>query len=192
MATFDDGKTGFSLGTNIWGGDKGMSEFNQRTGVMAFRSGDFKFTYENDGFPFGFLNKNETKEARFSPRLGDGQDRYRSAAASLSIGEFGAGFNIFTGDRDQENETKGQSLIDSNGKLFKHGYANEVGTPYRLGAGYISYQGFRAGINSERHISYPIQARFAHGVLPQGGFPIINYNTSAFFQYHTVNNFTSW
>ena len=51
MATFDDGRSGFSLGTNIWGGDKGMSEFNQRTGMIGLHFGDFRATYENDGAP---------------------------------------------------------------------------------------------------------------------------------------------
>lgn len=187
LMAYDDGKTGVSLGSNFWSGD-----FQQRTGVLGARSGDFKFTYENDGFPFGFLKKDGKTSTLLSPRLGDGQDRYRSAAASIAIGNISAGFNIFTGDRDQTRPESGLSLTDSNGKLFKHGYANEVGFPYRLGAGYINYGCYRAGINSERYISYPIQARFAHGILPQGGFPIINYSTSAYFQTQTSNIFTSW
>lgn len=187
LASYDDGKTGFSLGTNFWSGD-----FAQRTGVVGFRSGDFRFSYKNDGFPFGFLKKDGMSSTALSPRLGDGQDRYRSAALSVGLGDVSAGCNIFTGDRDQTRSESGLSLRDSNGKLFKHGYANEVGTPYRLGAGYISYGNYRAGINSERFISYPVQARFAHGVLPQGAFPIINYSTSGYSQLRTSNKFTSW
>ena len=82
LMAYDDGKTGFSLGTNIWSGD-----FAQRTGVLGFRSGDFRFTYENDGAPFG------------KSGIGDGNDRYRTAAVSMSVGEFSAGFNLFTGSR---------------------------------------------------------------------------------------------
>ncbi len=124
--------------------------------------------------------------------LGDGQDRFRTAALNLSVGEFGIGFNIFTGNRDQTNEKKGMSLTDSNGKLFPRGYVNEVGTPYRLGAGYVSYGNYRTGINSERYISYPIQARAAHGISPQGGFQIMNYTSSSYHQLRTSNIFTTW
>ena len=44
MASWDDGKLGLSLGTNIWKGD-----FEQRTGVIGLHSGDFRMMYENDG-----------------------------------------------------------------------------------------------------------------------------------------------
>jgi len=37
MISWDDGTTGVSLGTNTWSGD-----FSQRTGMIGFRSGDFR------------------------------------------------------------------------------------------------------------------------------------------------------
>ena len=60
-----------SLGTNVFRGLGGMSEFKQRTGILSFRSGDFSASYENDGTPF--------------PKLGlsDGNDSYRTAAVYL-------------------------------------------------------------------------------------------------------------
>ena len=62
-----------------------MEKFDQQTGIIGVRSGDFKFSYENDGAPFG----------KYFP-LGDGGDRYRTAALSLSLGDFSVGFNLFT------------------------------------------------------------------------------------------------
>ena len=124
-----------------------------------------------------------------------GGDSNRSAALSIGIGDFSAGFNIFTGKRVYKGETNGSftdPLTDSNGRYFPRGYVNEVGTPHRLGAGYFAYKNYKLGINSERYISYPVQARFAHGLSPQGGFPIIDYSTRPYFQYQTKNPFSSW
>lgn len=93
MSGFDDGKTGFSLGTNFWGGMKGIDgeSLNQRTGILKLRSGDFNFQYENDGTPFQYVG------------LGDGGDSHRTAAARIGVGEFGAGFNLFTGHRPKSS-----------------------------------------------------------------------------------------
>lgn len=66
-------KTGFSLGTNFWSG--GVTDGNsQQTGVLKFRSGDFRFQYENDETPFQKIG------------LADGGDSHRTAAASIGIG----------------------------------------------------------------------------------------------------------
>lgn len=46
LASYDDGKTGLSLGTNFWSGTKGMEELKQRSSLMSFKSGDFSFSYE--------------------------------------------------------------------------------------------------------------------------------------------------
>lgn len=59
MVNYDNGKTGFSLGTNFWGGGV-TDKKTQRTGMIGFRSGDFNIHYENDGSIFG---------------LGDGGDK---------------------------------------------------------------------------------------------------------------------
>jgi hypothetical protein len=92
MAGWDDGDTGVSLGINIWRGTDGMKEVGQQTGVVGFRSGDFSMTYENDGNPFD-------KKAVLGGILGDGHDRWRTAAMTFNIGDFHAGFNLFTGER---------------------------------------------------------------------------------------------
>lgn len=70
MVNYDDGKTGFSLGTNFWGG--GVTDGNrQRTSILSFRSGDFGFSYENDGSPFNYAGKmlsNDTDIQRITAR----------------------------------------------------------------------------------------------------------------------------
>ena len=174
---YDDGKTGFSLYSTYYTNVDGVGK--QRIGGLGFRSGDFRFRYENDGTPFG-------------GNLGDGGDSYRTAAVSIGIGDFSAGFNIFTGKRDYSGENTTPITDYSNGKYYPRGYVNEVGTPYRLGAGYFGYKNYKFGINSERYISYPIQARFAHGLSPQGGFRVIDYSTRPYFQYQTKNPFSLW
>ena len=75
MATFDDGKTGFSLGTNDWKGTAGMETFSQRTGMIGLHFGDFRATYENDGAPrcrtnpFVWFVDNKTKISIFTIKI---------------------------------------------------------------------------------------------------------------------------
>ena len=76
----------------VWSGEGSMKEFKQVTGIGRFRSGGFNFTYENDGTPFG-------KQGR-KVNLGDVNDSHRTAAVTIGIGKFKAGFNLFTGFRD--------------------------------------------------------------------------------------------
>ncbi|MCF6348613.1 MAG: polymorphic toxin type 23 domain-containing protein [Flavobacteriaceae bacterium] len=118
---------------------------------MGFRSGDFNIQHENDFF-------------------GDGEDRLRTASLRVSVGDFSVGFNLFTGRRD----IKGESRLPTNttgeyGKIFKNGFANEQGTPYRLGALTFGYRGYRIGVNSE-HIRHAIQTRFIHDLIGDRAF----------------------
>ena len=192
MATYDDGKTGFSLGTNIWGGAGGMEEFNQRTGVIGIHSGDFRFNYENDGAPF---NKIKT---------GDGNDSYRTAAASIGIGKYSVGFNLFTGKRQDYSGDKvevdralalgkGNSLGDFNERM-PNGFVKEEGPQYRFGGLYISDGSSRIGIDSDRWVRHPIQDHFAHNWIgeTQPGFRSLSNSIVPYFQYQTSNSFTSW
>ena len=48
MITYSNSSFSMSLGTNIWSGMHA-----QRTGIVSFQKGDFSFSYENDGAPFG-------------------------------------------------------------------------------------------------------------------------------------------
>lgn len=190
LASWNDGKTGVSLGTNFWQGG-----FNQRTGVLGLSSGKFSMTYENDGSPFGGT-------------LGDGQDRRRTAAMTLTAGEFSAGFNIFTGDRILGGEANVKADRGFFGRVFNKipigtdgGYganlpycaAIERGIKHRAGIAYLSFRNYRAGLNSYRYIGHPIQNIGAHYYAsPQVGFPSLSNNIYPYFQYKTANIFTSW
>ncbi|WP_396178415.1 polymorphic toxin type 23 domain-containing protein [Flavobacterium sp.] len=196
LVSYDDGKTGLTLGTNFWEGDLG-----QRTGLIGIQSGKFKAMYENDG-GFGI------KQAG----LGDRGDSYRTAALNLSFGDYAAGFNLMTGNRSLENQAAEEKIItgykrngkpklenptynpelrDNYNRKFRHGYVNETGTKYRLGALSVGYKGFRAGVNSE-HVRHAIQNRFIHNGIKDRGFENLSWNWNSYFQYKTPNMFTSW
>jgi len=169
MASWDGGTTGVSLGTNAWLGD-----FSQRTGMIGFRSGDFKIMYENDG-GVGIKHLG----------LGDRGDSFRAAALNIGIGDFTAGFNLFTGrrslkDQEKEKETmvinsKGNlvnpivNIVDCYGANYKRGYVNEMGVKHRLGALTLGYGGFRVGANSEK-VRHAIQDVVIHGLIKDCGF----------------------
>lgn len=198
LAAYDDGKTGFSLGTNWWSGSLsgGNDGFNQRTGVVGFRSGEFRLRYENDG---GAIIKHLG--------LGDRGDSYRTASLQLSAGDFSVGFQLFTGYRGLDNQKEEGKIINSKGKLvnptydpqlrgsfgrkYKHGFVNETGTPYRLGALSFGYKGYRIGVNSE-HVRHAIQNRFIHGLIKDRGFRNMSWNWQSYAQYRTPNMFTAW
>ena len=182
-----------------------MTGFPQQTGIIRLASGDFSLTYENDGSPFGGLG------------LGDNNDRWRTAAMTISIGNFHAGFNLFTGERNKDsyynigdsyqlgNEEipydywqmskygKGDYLEGAYGERYTHGLVKETGPQYRLGAAYIGWGNYRIGINSE-WVRHGIQNVLAHRwISPQPAFLMLS-NTwkNPYFQYQTRNQFTSW
>lgn len=193
LAVYDDGRTGVSLGTNFWSGTNGMKEFEQQTGSLGLHFGDFRAFYENDGKPFSVIS-------------GDGNDQYRTAALSLSVGAFSAGFNLFTGQRGKEsyyNEKSGNwdgikgeigpSKSGKYGEYYKNGLVNERGTPYRMGAAYFSYKSYRIGTNSE-WIRHAIQNVAIHGtfIANQRMFEMQSGDWKGYSQYKTSNIFTSW
>ncbi|MEP6803234.1 MAG: polymorphic toxin type 23 domain-containing protein [Flavobacterium sp.] len=179
LAAYDDGKTGVSLGSNIWSGG-----FDQRTGMFGIHSGDFKAMYENDGGPV--LKKG----------LGDAGDSYRTAALNLSVGKFSAGFNLFTGRRNLK-EDQSQEIItqvncrDGNGVFHKNSYTNEYGPKYRLGALTVGYGAYRIGVNSE-HVRHAIQNSIIHRMINDGEFENTSWDWKGYSQYRTSNIFTSW
>lgn len=201
LAAYNDGKTGFSYGTNFWRGD-----FRQRTGVVGFNSGDVRLMYENDG--------------SIGPG-GDGGDSYRTAALNVYINDYSFGFNLFTGYRNYDGENGAVSkhrdpmCIDDYGRRMPHGLALEEGPKYRLGALTVGYKGYRVGVNSE-HVRHAIQDQAIHNLnakIPnpfyyltltlwdkkyfdfdkrQMGFENQSWNWNGYVQYRTPNMFTSW
>ncbi|WP_312769846.1 polymorphic toxin type 23 domain-containing protein [Epilithonimonas sp.] len=183
MIGYDDGKFGINAGTNIW---SGLHE--QRTGVFGFRYGKVSFSYENDyGLPFSILN---------NKIWADGNDSFRTAAARLSIGDFHAGFNLFTGQREDysgDDEKVGKMVIDKFGRKMPNGYVKEFGPRYRFGGLYAGWGNYRFGVNSE-HVRHAIQDHFAHNFAGkhQPGFENLSWDWKPYFQYQTINRFTSW
>ncbi|REC49537.1 polymorphic toxin type 23 domain-containing protein [Chryseobacterium pennipullorum] len=190
-----EGNLGIMLGTNIWSGLHA-----QQIGVIKLVSGDFSLSYENDGAPFGKIG------------LGDNNDSHRTAAMSLSIGSFRAGFNLFTGERnsstyeeDPENKRKYQFdykemrkygkddyLAGAYGEKYTHGLVEETGPKYRLGAAYVGWGNYRVGVNSE-WVRHAIQNVLAHRwISPQPAFQMMSNSWGPYLQYQTVNQFTSW
>lgn len=186
MGGFDDGKTNVSLGTNFFSGTGGMSEFKQRTGILSVNSGDFSMSYENDGMPFNLIG------------LGDGNDSHRTAAVGLRIGEVSAGFNLFTGFRNNykgDDEKVGKMEIGNFGVRMPNGFVNEENTPYRMGSAYIGFRGGKIGIDSDRFVRHPIQDMFAHNLpgTQQPGFTTLSNSIKPFAQYgNSSNKFTHY
>lgn len=189
LANYDDGKTGFSLGTNFWRGD-----FNQRTTYLGVRNGDFRFGYENDGSPFSYAGK----------ALSNNTDMYRTAAASIGIGDFDLQLNMFTGKSGNDigqgrDNDKNSKFVDFDSGRMKGN--NKLGTwknpeadAYRLGALSVGYRGYKVGVNSE-HVRDAFQNWFAHKLLsPQPGFRMLSNTWNGYFQYNTpmINKSTLW
>lgn len=203
MLNYNDGNFGFSLGTNKWNG-----LHSQQTGIIGFSYKKFSMTYENDGSPFAAIKGSEGI-------LADNNDRWRTAAMTINIGNFHAGFNLFTGERQAETysneDVATMAACEKPGffkRLFntvpygagggygsKHPYGDVVETQpqYRLGAAYIGWGNYRLGIDSDRYIRHAIQDIGAHYfVSPQPGFRVLSNSINPYLQYQTRNKFTSW
>ncbi|MDQ1805749.1 polymorphic toxin type 23 domain-containing protein, partial [Chryseobacterium sp. CKR4-1] len=188
-----EGNLGLMLGTNMWSG-----MHSQQTGIIRLASGDFSMTYENDGSPFA-------KGPKWS-HLGDNNDRWRTAAMTINVGDFTAGFNLFTGERkassyaeydgaDAETMQKynRNNPYYLNGIRYNYGLVEETGPRYRLGAAYIGWGNYRVGIDSDRYVRRPIQNILAHDwISAQPGFEVLSKGINPYFQYQTRNKFTSW
>lgn len=124
---------------------------------------------------------------------------------TINIGEFSAGFNLFTGERLKETYDKGwddqmMDYVKKNGPLkgvagatYPQGLAYEQGPAYRLEAAYVVYKNMRIGIDSDRYIRHPIQNIGAHSIIsPQPGFKVLTGEINPYLQYKTRNQFTSW
>ena len=189
-----------SIGTNKWSG-----LHSQQTGILGLGSGDFSLTYENDGSPFA--------KGPSGTHLGDNNDRWRTAAMTINVGDFHAGFNLFTGERLSKSYYErlgkdfstmigmeygramgwGDTIDGGYGAKLKYGLVQEIGPKYRLGAAYVGWGNYRLGLDSDRYIRHPIQNVAAHTWLsPQPGFQVLSGGVKPYFQYQTKNIFTSW
>ena len=194
---YDDGNTGVSLGTNFWNGTGGMSEFKQRTGILAVRSGDFNFAYENDGTPFQLIGFKKYT-------LGDGGDSYRTAALRIGVGDFFAKLNLLTGERNHDSYKQEERLPGGKmgipqgkgqyGETYTHGFVHEQGDRHRYGGLTLNYQGASVGLNSE-WFRHGVQNIFAHDwANDQRQFEMLSddYKPVLNFSNQEDSNFTLW
>ncbi|MFN0274433.1 MAG: polymorphic toxin type 23 domain-containing protein [Chitinophagales bacterium] len=193
MMNYNDGDFSVSVGTNMWSGTGQLQEFSQRTGMMAASFKGFGFIYENDGTPFGYVG------------LGDREDSYRTAAASITIREFSVNMNLLTGLRDKESFAEEEKAADGKmgtpqgegmfGENYTHGFVYEKGEKYRYGGLTLNYGEYSIGINSDRWIRGPFQNTVAHDwiqdqrqfqVLSNAILPVINISNIS------TTKFTIW
>jgi RHS repeat-associated protein len=171
------------------------SKWNQRVGRLSIMSGEFSFSYENDGFPFSF-------------GLADGGDKMRTAAAHVGYKNFGIGFNLITGDpfvgKDYDTEPvpnhfSHPDLVDEYGNITHRGgqYISGSADEYRMGAVYMNVGAARLGNDSE-HNRHMIQNRFAHSIRTKWLTtyqPWFRYrediSSQSYFQYQN-NPFSLW
>jgi len=196
MLDYDTEKFGASLGTNFWNGFGEMKEFDQRTGMVNLRSGKFGLTYENDGFPFGYIG------------LGDGGDSYRTAAFSIQMGDFSLNTNLLTGLRSISDMMAEENDKDGGGKMgipmegkgefgekYTHGFVFEQEPQYRYGGLTINYKGTSIGIDSDRWVRHPFQNYVAHDWLnDQRQFKVLSGDIKAVLNGSNLgfSKFTTW
>lgn len=168
-----------------------------------------------------FLKRNRTQEAKHPgsvqyPKFqkdvnkiynfGDGGDSYRTARASVGYAGFSIGVKLFTGLRNDQSFTSEENgswdgiankvgpSMTINGVYYPNGIVMEQGNKYRLGAFYMGYKNFNIGINSDRHVIYPIQGLLIHNssFARQRAFEILSNAINPYYLYKTQNKFTSW
>jgi len=154
---------------------------SQRVGGMSAKAGKFSFRYENDGaLPFQHTG------------LGDGGDAYRTAALQLGWDDYSLGFSLFTGDYKTA-----KNKVGGDGRMKAGYYAGGNVDDFRLGALYVGYGEYRAGVNSENVRDF-IQNQTIHnshlfcGKQLLAGFTRKNTDWNPYFNYQTRNTYTLW
>ncbi len=192
--TYNDGNFAASVYSTTFSNTNGLP--SQKVGGLALNYKDFSARYENDGFPFH-------KWWAFGGILGDGKDRYRTAAVQVTYKGQGVGFNLFTGDFELDGKDKGitddvpghRDFKTVNGRKrrdFRGGqYSGENASAYRLGAAFLVNNGVQFGINSEG-VRNAIQNEFAHVKNYQPFFKVLPIAPTTYFQYRSPNQFTLW
>lgn len=169
--------------TYFWHGSG--NEFNQLVGRLSFDVKGLGGSYENDGFPFNWIGYG----------LGDGNDRWRTAAAGVfiknSAGTYGIGFNLFTGDPGPNMTPEPvNGHPDLNDGTLGGQYSGGTANKFRLGAAYMNINGWRIGKDSEQ-IRHQIQNKKAHTIRYQPWFKVLSIPDARYNQF--LNNpFTAW
>lgn len=167
------GKFSLGLGSNTF--NSGVT--SQTVGMAYGGYDEIKIRYENDWMWKG------------AP-IGDGGDRYRTTAATISYGDLSVGLNLFTGDPGlvfKDRKTDGEDLKTK----FKGTY-REANQNFRLGAVYLGVGNYRFGINGEPIRNF-VQNHKAHKdgyAFPL--FQVLNAVVKPYRAYQSRNQFTSW
>lgn len=162
---------------------------SQTTNAITIGNFLCSFTYENDYmFNLGKL--------LFGIAPSDNGDRYRTAAARLSIGPLEVGVSIFTGDPGMQHEDrKTFADPDVDGRITYT--LNDNGDDpdrYRAGIAYVGLGPVRYCVNSEKIRNF-FQNRFAHDFLCQGDTPyfkVLDRPTQSYFYFGTGTGNSLW
>lgn len=171
---YDNGTSGISYSSSYYT----SGETSQQLGAVNIRHNDFALTYQND-YMFGLP--------------ADGGDRYRTAAAQLSWGNFSAGVNLFTGDPGLSGADRETDIINGKRTYVSNIYRDNP-NKYRAGVGYVGYGNMRFGRNSEviRNLA---QNKFAHDVMTGGKSPYFKFldnQPTNYFSVGSYHPYTLW
>lgn len=175
---WDDGKSGvgfYSTKFNSGSTSQRIGGFSASTTIDGERLG---FRYENDGAPFSFLGKG----------YNDDEDRYRTAAAELSYGDFNLKMNLYTGDA-----ATAERVRNGGHKYRPYGYYEGGNVDdYRFGGLTAGYGNYNLGINSERVRHGPQNVGAHRWASPQPAFKMLDRSIQALFQYRIGSSYTLW
>lgn len=112
----------------------------QRTGIAGLSGNGWSFTYENDGAPFsiGIVGKEKWSTSN-TTGFTDGN---RTAAATITVGDFSIGVRLYTGNRDFKQDKPEPLPGYPNGRV-----TNAEASQYLSGVFYASYKNFRVGVD---------------------------------------------
>ena len=181
----------FGYGVNLGGRDfnVGLGTMNfkgggidQTTGYASLGGRNWSVMYENDGVPFS-PSKGELGNA-------DGGDSYRTMAATIRVGEFSLGTQLFTGRREYGNNTEPMPG-------YPHGMVkNSEINQYKFAALFAGYGNYRVGWNHYM-IGQKLQNEIAHhAIIKQPWIPWRSnapyYPNKYYGGYFRANPFTNW
>lgn len=153
-------------------------ETSQTTGTVTLGGPLVNISHENDWFPDNIASKLNPFGIHPS-NLGDGGDRFRTAALKVNLGPISAGFNLATGDPG----LKPKDRIENNGTYVPNPSLGNDPDRYRLGIGYFGVGNYKLGINSES-----LRNGIQNGLHKRIGSPLFKVlprNTEFFFEYST-------
>jgi RHS repeat-associated protein len=166
---------------------------SQTTGSVTLGTPLVSIQSENDWNP-GFAKFLDP--FNFHPRnLGDGSDRYRTAAFNIQLGVFNTGFKLATGDPGRDGKEHRDFLLGGKAGTYtpyKIGYQSYDPNQYRLGLAYFDFNGFNLGLNNEM-IRQQIQNEWVHDSFdpPVPWFQVLPANDQLYFGYSNGSS-TQW